>query len=98
VKVKAGVRVKRGMAVMVGDDVCVEGGNSGEDVGEGDSSPVTGIPGSSVRVTTRVCAMAVFIMLRSGVGCPGAQACGAINNTEPNKNFRIVLSTFPPFW
>jgi hypothetical protein len=48
VEVIAGVDVKRGMAVMVASGVCVTVDNSGKAVGVGDSSPVTGIPGSDV--------------------------------------------------
>jgi hypothetical protein len=93
----ADVEVKIGVGIKVADGVCVADGGSGEGVRVGDSSPVTGTPGSEVRVcaTAIVCAMTVLIESGSGVIAPGTQAWRAISNTELSKGFKIAFSMFP---
>jgi hypothetical protein len=89
------VDVDSGLGNTIAVDVDV--GTARVTVGVGDSSPVTGIPGSTVGVSpARVCAIAVFMIFGSGVGCPGAQAW-AINNIEPSNRIRIVFGICPPF-
>jgi hypothetical protein len=69
-------------------------------VGVSVSSPVTGIPGSAVRVAAAtVCATAVLMTSRSGDGWDGAQAARMTSSMEPIKrfSFRIVFGIFPPF-
>jgi hypothetical protein len=96
--VGTGVDVRLGVAV--GSTISVTVGTLRVTVGVGVAvpSPITGIPGSAVRVAAAtVWAMAVLITFKSGVGCPGAQAASAISSTELIKSFRIVFGIFPPF-